>query len=288
MGKPMADLERPTDMARVSAGPIEYRYERRGEATVVVFHGGHVRASLPIGEDIFEALGYSILAPSRPGYGRTPLTTGTSPAGFADATYELCQHLAVDDVVSGVGISGGGPTALTMAARYPGLIRRLILESAVGFLPWPERRTRLGARIMFNAISEKAAWRLAHAFVRLAPALSLRVLLDSLSTEPPGRALAALRQEDRATLTALFSHMRSGSGFVNDLRATPDVTKAITQPTLVIATPKDGAVPFAHAESFVASIRGAQLIRSTADSHFIWFGSDYGYVSEQIRDFLAS
>lgn len=34
-----------------------------------------------------------------------------------------------------MGISAGGPTAVTMTARHPGLVERLILLSAVGWLP---------------------------------------------------------------------------------------------------------------------------------------------------------
>jgi hypothetical protein len=41
---------------------------------VVIFHGGHVRAGLALGEEVFAEAGYTLLVPSRPGYGRTPLS----------------------------------------------------------------------------------------------------------------------------------------------------------------------------------------------------------------------
>ena len=280
--------ERSTSMAQVRAGLVEYRFERRGDTTILVFHGGHVRAGLPIGENNFAAAGYSILAPSRPGYGRTPLGTGRSPAGFADVTAQLCEQLGIRAVAAVVGISGGGPTALTMAARHPDLVQRLILESAVGFLPWPDRGIRLAARAMLNSFTERITWTVAHRLIRVAPAAGLRFMLRQLSTEPPAKVFAALREDDRARLIALFTQMRSGSGFVNDLRATPDVTRQITQPVLVIATRTDGSVPFAQAESLAATIRGAQLVVSTADSHFIWFAGDYPSIAEKIHAFLGS
>lgn len=65
----MPGLGRPTTTVRLAAGPIEYRLENRGGATVLVFHGGHVRAGLASGEEVFTDAGCSVLVPSRPGYG---------------------------------------------------------------------------------------------------------------------------------------------------------------------------------------------------------------------------
>jgi pimeloyl-ACP methyl ester carboxylesterase len=280
--------ERPTEVARLPAGPVEYRLEQRGDATVVVFHGGHMRAGLALGEDALAEAGCTVLAPSRPGYGRTPLLTGTSTAGFADATRELCEHLGITKLTAVVGTSGGGPTAVTMAARHPDLVDRLILQSAVGWLPWPDPRTRRGAHVVFAAPVEPLTWAAVRALVRAAPDRGLRLLLDALSTQPARDVVAALSPEDRATVIALYRAMRSGRGFLNDLRPVPDPTAEVAQPTLVIATRKDGAVPFAHAQSLVAAIEHARLVESRADSHLIWFGPDWPAIAETIRAFLTA
>jgi pimeloyl-ACP methyl ester carboxylesterase len=86
----------------------------------------------------------------------------------------------------------------------------------------------------------------------------------------------------------LFSQMRSGAGFLNDLVEAPDVTEQITQPALIIASRKDGAVSFAHARTLADGIACARLIESNSDSHFIWFGPDYPAIAATIRGFLAS
>jgi pimeloyl-ACP methyl ester carboxylesterase len=280
--------DRPTTVAHLDAGPVEYRWEQCGDATVVVFHGGHVRAGLPVGEDVFAEAGYGILAPSRPGYGRTPLSTGTTVTGFADVTSALCAHLGITRVAAVIGTSGGGPTAAAMAARHPHLVERLILQSAVGPLPYPDRRTRLGAKIVFAAPIEPATWGLMRAFLRHAPDSALRLLLGSLSTLPARSVLANLGAADRIALATLFSHMRSGRGFRNDLHTTPDVTAGIDQPTLVIATRHDRGVPFAHAEALTAAIRHATLVESHADSHLIWLARDWPDIAEKIRVFLTT
>ena len=67
-------LLRPTATSCSPVGQVEYRLDRRGDAVVRVFHGGHVRAGLALGEDAFTAANCTVLMPSRPGYGRTRVT----------------------------------------------------------------------------------------------------------------------------------------------------------------------------------------------------------------------
>jgi pimeloyl-ACP methyl ester carboxylesterase len=280
--------EAPTMVTRLEAGPVEYRLEQRGDMSVVVFHGGHVRAGLPLGEEVFAEAGYTLLVPSRPGYGRTPLSTGTSVSGFCDVTRALCAQLGITRIAAVVGTSGGGPTAVTMAARHPDLVQRLILQSAVGWLSYPARRARLGAHVIFTARTEWFTWAAIGALMRRAPNTGLRMMLSGLSTLPVRDVMAALSPEDRAVVIDLFCRMRSGQGFLNDLRPTPDATGDVDQPTLVIATRNDGGVPFADAESLAAAIRHATLVQSQADTHLIWLGQDWPTIADRIRDFLTT
>jgi pimeloyl-ACP methyl ester carboxylesterase len=286
MNMELPDFELPTAVASLPAGAIEYRLDRRGEAVVLVFHGGHVRAGLAMGEEVFASAGCTVLALSRPGYGRTPLSTGGSVVGYTDVVGVLCAELGIRRVAAVVGISGGGPTAATMAARHADLVERLIMVSAVGWLPYPDRRTRLGARVMFAPWSERGTWAAVHALSRVAPEVCLRLMMAGLSTRPAGAVLASLRPQDRAELLALFANMRSGRGFLNDLRSTPDITADIVQPTLVIATRTDRGVPFAHSRSLADTIRHAELAESRADSHCVWLGRDWPAIAERIRRFL--
>jgi pimeloyl-ACP methyl ester carboxylesterase len=105
----MTAAARPTTMAHLDAGAVEYRLVHGRKPAVIVFHGGHMRAGLALGEDVFVSAGHTVLVPSRPGYGRTPLSTGTSAAGFADVVEELCRHLEIEHAAAVTGISGGGP-----------------------------------------------------------------------------------------------------------------------------------------------------------------------------------
>jgi pimeloyl-ACP methyl ester carboxylesterase len=175
-----------------------------------------------------------------------------------------------------------------MAAGYSQVVQRLILQSAVGTLPWPDRRTRLIANVVFNGATEKVTWALVRGLMRRLPNVGLRLLLRDLSTKPAGQVIAAFNDKDRATLLALFTGMRSGRGFLNDLRNGPAPALEISQPTLIVASRYDGSVPLAHAEALATSIPHADLVVSEADSHFIWFGVDYPMITERIGRFLTS
>jgi pimeloyl-ACP methyl ester carboxylesterase len=282
----MPQRERPTTVAHPPVGQVEYRLERRGPAVVLIFHGGHTRAGLALGEDVFAQAGSTVLAPSRPGYGRTPVSTAPTVPAYTDAIRDLCAQLDIGRVDAVVGVSGGGPTAATMAARHGDLVQRLILISAVGWLPYPSRPMRLGSRVVFAGATEPVTWAAIHALAHWTPRLCLRLMVGSLSTLPVNEALAALSRQDRDLLLALFARMRSGHGFVNDLRPTPDITSSIDQPTLVIATRTDGGVPFAHAQSLTSSIRHAHLVESLAPSHLVWLSSDWPAIAERIQQFL--
>jgi pimeloyl-ACP methyl ester carboxylesterase len=283
----VSEVERTTEVARVGDRTVEFRLERHGGDVVLVLLGGHCRAGLVLGEQVFAEAGYGVLAVSRPGYGRTPLSTDPSVAEFTDVIAGLCAQLGIGRLVAVVGISGAGPTAVTLAARHPDLVERLILLSAVGWVPWPTWRIRVGSYIGFNAWTEPVTWFLVRAMLRVAPGLGSRMLLRGLSTMPAGQALATLSEQDRAALLAICRRLRSGSGFLNDLHSTPNVCGEITQPTLVIATRNDGGVPFAHAESLAATIRRAELVESGAGSHFIWFSADWPAIAERLTAFLT-
>ncbi|SPL98994.1 unnamed protein product [[Actinomadura] parvosata subsp. kistnae] len=109
--------ERGAAVVSLPSGPVEYRLEADGPRTVVVFHGGHMRAGSALGEEAFAVAGCSVLAPSRPGYGRTPLTDRHHGRRLRRRHPQLCRVLGIDRLAAVVGISAGGRTALSMAAR---------------------------------------------------------------------------------------------------------------------------------------------------------------------------
>jgi pimeloyl-ACP methyl ester carboxylesterase len=257
---------------------------------VLVLHGGHVSAAVPLGERDLLGLGLRVLAVSRPGYGRTPLATARTRTGFGDAVAQLCRYLEIDTLAAVVGMSHGGPPAVALAACHPELVERLILESAVSSLPWPGRATRVGAHLAFNSWTEPLTWRLTRALARWAPGVFLRTMLGALSTGSGSRVLADLSVADRAEVLDLFRSMRASHGFLHDVRepVDPGLEQRVRCPTLIIASRQDGQVPPRHAEHLHHRIPGATLSWSHAPSHLIWFGSSAQERREHVTRFLAS
>ena len=74
--------------------------------------------------------GVRVIAPSRPGYLRTPLASGRSPEAQARLFAALLDRLGVRRAVI-LGVSGGGPAAAQFALQYPDRCAGLVLEEAV-------------------------------------------------------------------------------------------------------------------------------------------------------------
>src|SRR5690606_30495134 len=78
----------------------------------------------------FDPARFKLITPSRPGYGRTPVTDASGPARTADLIAAMLETLSIPRVAV-IGISAGGPSAIALAAQHPGRVDRLILISAV-------------------------------------------------------------------------------------------------------------------------------------------------------------
>lgn len=282
--------DEPTRIVDLPAGRLEHRVVQGSGGVLVVFHGGHARAGLAVGEQALIDAGWTVLVVSRPGYGRTPLSTGPGPEPFAAAVAQLCAHLNITSVHAAVGISAGATAAVAFAALHPRLVRSLVLHSARSALPFPSGATRLVATVAFHSRLEARSWAATAAMVRRFPQRGLQVMLAGLSTLPSRQVLADLSAAEQRHLAGVFAAMRSGGGFTVDVRHRVDASlqTAVTQPSLVVASPHDGQVRWEHAEHLAHSIPHATLWRSPSLSHLIWFGSGASATGHRTEDFLRS
>ncbi len=250
--------ERLSSESRVvttAAGPIEFGELGEG-SPVLVLHGtpggydqGLAAAKLMLGDC------FRLIAPSRPGYLRTPLSTGRSPAEQADAVAALLDELDLDRVAI-IGISGGGPSAVQLAVRHPERVSRLALLEAV------TASTKLAAD---NLVRGPLTWdAVAWLIVSAANTFGGWIV--------PGDARTA-------ETVAAFKHL-AATNFPLDVRRTGTLNDAefvesldeqplsrIKVPTLVIHGTHDRSVPVEQSEDAARQIRGARLFLVEGRDH---------------------
>jgi pimeloyl-ACP methyl ester carboxylesterase len=290
-------------MAETARGPIEF--VRAGTGPVILqLHGGAsgYDQTLDLSWDLHEA-GFTVLTPSRPGYLRTPLTTGATPEQAADAVAGLLDVLGIDRVCV-MATSGGGPPGLQFALRHPERVWALVVQSAVSqrFIE-PRRSTHsLIGRVIFSRrkwLADFGAW-CAHLVARYWPALLIRSLLkasDDLERSKASERLSyVLRHPEQV---AFFRRVAAcgmplsvrQTGLHNDLCqfATLPVyaLERITCPTLVLHGRADGNVPLAHAEFVAGAVPNAELFALEDCGHFIWVGPGAGQYRDRVRAFLS-
>ena len=125
----------PRNTAQTKAGQIEYTLQGQGPV-VLRLTGSMDDCQSSGGNAALLAAGFSILTPSRPGYGGTPLSVGKTAPEAADAMAALMDTLGISSA-NVIAESCGGPTAIYLAARHNERVRGLILEEAVESGPWP-------------------------------------------------------------------------------------------------------------------------------------------------------
>lgn len=272
-------------IVQVENGAIEYRTAGNGPA-ILVLNGGHTNCNSPLGHEQFLlSLGYQLIIPSRPGYGKTPSSTGKTAEAFADALVALLDELQLEQVIV-IGISAAGPTTLQLAGRHPERVSKVILQNAVTGGRFPALGTRLGAYLVFNPWMEQWTWAAFRSFARAAPLSALKIMIGSLSSLNPAQVVATMSQEQQQAALYFLLASRSGAGFMHDLHHFCGDLRRITAPTLVIVSKYDGSMDMSHASYAADHIPNAELFLSPAESHLMWFSAYNAAIETKMRAFL--
>ena len=111
-----------------SRGNIEFIFKGSNGPVLLYIHGSPGGCD----QNIEPTQKYRVLTPSRPGYRRTDISVGKTPEQQADSFKALLDTLEIDKVFI-MGVSGGGPSSMHFAAKYPEKTLGLILFEAVSF-----------------------------------------------------------------------------------------------------------------------------------------------------------
>lgn len=251
-------------------GAIEYSLAGTGPA-VLALHGamgGHDQGQL-LARTIAEP-GYTVVAPSRPGYLGTPLASGRSPEEQADLYATVLDACGIRDVAV-MAVSGGGPSALHFAARHPDRCRCLVLVSTTG--------GRVDSKIpfTFKLMGLLARW---PGFVAKARQKTESDLVAAARRTISDPELAARTVRDpevgplmKELLLHGFERMKDRlPGTMNDIAVTRGrgdyPLEKIAVPTLVVHGTRDPMVPFArHGKVLAERIAGAELLALDGGEH---------------------
>jgi pimeloyl-ACP methyl ester carboxylesterase len=289
-GSLMAALDDRAVVVATARGPVQLAREGSGPP-VVVSHGGPGGFDLALSwcRQLRDA-GCELLAPSRPGYLRTPLTSGRTPAAQADLYAAMLDARDIERATI-VGFSSGGPSAVHFAARHPDRTTALLLEAAI-LLPFSPPINAALQRAVLTAAP--AAW-LRSQIVRRNPGLVAKFSVAGMSagldkeqkaaavewiTSDPTR-LAQLAEISACTAAPRYRSAEWKNDQVNQARLAPLPFTEVAAPTLIAHGANEGIVPVEHSATAADRIAGSELILVEEGHHAPCLSPGYGPVARR-------
>lgn len=220
------------------------------------------------------ASGVRVVAPDRPGYGRSdPMPGGATFTGYAEDLRQLLDHLGLSTVTLAAA-SGGGGFALAAAIVHPQRVRRLLLVSAA--YPAPVA-TRQGMAAPVRLL----LWMAGHA-----PRLTGKLLAaqQSADLDAPVSKIAVRRMPaaDRWVFADPTWQAHSASDMRKALRQGPDAAvqdlrlgqgklgvkvAELSVDTVLLHGVEDVNVPIGIARWLTAQVPASRLIETPGAAH---------------------
>ncbi|MBD3159544.1 MAG: alpha/beta fold hydrolase [Candidatus Lokiarchaeota archaeon] len=294
-------LREESEVANTARGKIEYALQGNGPV-VLMLHGapgGYDQGSLDM--DMWVNEGFSLLTISRPGYLRTPLSTGKTFQEQADAISALLDALGISKVAI-VAASAGGPVALHFALHHPDRISALVLMAAASqqyTVEENQMHSLLGRILMSDTIADFGVW-LYDILTRYWTSMSLKQMFNENVTLEPEELdeyvdeVMAIPEEvawyKRFVRTTCPMSLRN-AGLNNDLEQLGQVSfdnlDVIECPTLVVHGTADGDVSYTNAEFSASSIPDARLYSLDGVGHIVGLGEHVPEMNSEILEFLG-
>ncbi len=249
-----ARLASRSQIIQTALGPVEY--VDAGKGPVVV----HAHGMLDGSDhwkwcDFLIQAGYRVIVPSRPGYLRTPLSSGRTPAEQAKLLASLLDALGIDQVAL-YAYSQGGSSSLEFAWTYPQRCSGLILFSAIT-RPQPELSKVLPyMRILMS--QDFLLWTLKPVMLSWIMMQARKALQEAVLQDK--NQLAGFKE----IFNSFFQASLRGPGLINDFSNTiswPGLSlEQFTVPALIIHGGKDVFVTVEDSCIAAQEIPGARFL----------------------------
>ncbi len=267
---------------------MEYTELGSGPA-VLICHGapgGYDQAAL-LGGSLVKA-GFHVIAPSRPGFLRTPLPTGLLFEDQADALDALLDTLGIKQTAV-LGWATGTPVAVDFALRHPDRTTALVLVSPVAKPyqrdPKLESKQLLADAALFKTTGDMGAWFFLEQARREPREMLDAVLASDTTLDAPARA----RQIDavladpaqlaffRALLGTQAPLSPRETGTRNDLLQlrvpAPLAYENIHAPALLVHGLAEASSPWTDVKEITAKLPSAKVLTVADAGSIVWLGA---------------
>jgi len=223
-------------------------------------------------------IGVRLIAPDRPGYGRSDWHAERTILDWPDDVVQLADRLGLERFHV-LGVSGGGPYALALAHRLPEQVRGLSIVCGLGQVCLPEALDPMHwpARLGFGT-AESAPWvnRLVFGGVvgrlmQVRPEIALKML--TVGVTPPDRRVLSQPDIHAIVCESLREGLREGTrGALLDMalyaRPWPFDPVGLQLPVSLWHGDSDATVPLCHTRMLAQSLPQATVHIVPGEGHF--------------------
>mgnify|MGYP003952020001 CR=1 FL=1 len=275
-------------------GPIEFATIGSGHP-IIVLHGSPGGWEQMAAEFSFlTEHGFQLIAPNRPGYAGTPLSSGETVDQQATLFASLMQELGHSRYAIAAW-SGGGPAAIQLAALNPEAVSRLYLQACITKKQLYSEKEQKMTEPLFNpqvAMATKllAKWR---------PKFLLKSMIQQEYDCTKKQAKQRLKKliKDRSLLdyskkiiSSMIPPDQRETGFRHDNTQFEQIQHLsfdeIIAPTLILQGKLDQLVRADHAELAHQRIANSQLLLLDGVTHMPRLSEHYKQVQQRILKFF--
>ena len=255
------NLKTNSETVETSLGSVEYTLTGNDGPVLLFIHGtpgGHDQTTEATNK-------FRVLTPSRPGYLRTSIRLGRTPLEQAKVFKALIDALDIDKVIV-MGVSGGGPSSIEFAAKFPEKTHGLIAFEAVSYAEdFAEIAEIIGASdfgfwVQLSFMSLLSNKKFASAML---PNLGNR---KKLLGDP--KNIVNLKK----LVWSIWPLSARTEGIKNDYEQFLNFSAPLNEikiPTLVIHGSEDINVSISHATKLIENIESAELYTVNGGDHYM-------------------